>query len=324
MKNIAILTGGDSEERVISLKSAAIVQKHLDSSRFRSFLIDIEGQSWKDLGSGGQINRNDFSLEIGDKKIRFDAAFAALHGAPLENGQMQGYLEMMGIPYTCCDGFVSALTMNKANTKTLLAPHGVPMAKSFLLKKGQPVDFQQLATLGLPVFVKPNDHGSSFGVTKVKTAEDLPTAIEFAFSFSENVMVEAFMPGREFANGVLRCGGEIVVLPITEIVTEDEFFTFEAKYEGRSLEITPAPLTAEQTAQAQSWTRKIYEILGCRGFVRVDYILVGEVFQLIEVNTIPGMTEASLVPQQAVAHGWTLAEFFNGVLEELLTDSKSR
>lgn len=317
MKNIAILTGGDSEERVISLKSSAVVKKYLDPKRFRAFEIDIKGSNWHELSTGAQVDKNDFSIKIGRKKVRFQAAFAALHGAPLENGQMQGYLEMMGVPYTCCDGFVSALTMNKAATKAVLAPHGVPMAASVLLKKGEGIDFEKLAALGIPVFVKPNDHGSSFGVSKVKTAEDLPKAIDFAFSFSENVLVEAFMPGREFANGVMQIDGEITVLPITEIRPDDEFFTFEAKYEGRSTEITPAPLTAEQTALCQSWTKKIYKILGCRGFVRVDYILVGDVFQIIEVNTVPGMTDASLVPQQAVAAGMTLHEFFNKVLEEV-------
>ncbi len=318
MKNIAILTGGDSEERVISLKSSAVVKKYLDPARFQTFEIDIKGSDWRELSTGAEVDKNDFSIKIGRKKIRFDAAFAALHGAPLENGQMQGYLEMLGIPYTCCDGFVSALTMNKAATKALLAPHGVPMAASVLLKKGGEIDFEKLAALGIPVFVKPNDHGSSFGVSKVKSATDLSKAIEFAFSFSENVLVEAFMPGREFANGVMQIAGETVVLPITEIKPDDEFFTFEAKYEGRSTEITPAPLTAEQTALCQSWSKKIYKILGCRGFVRVDYILVGEVFQIIEVNTVPGMTDASLVPQQAVAAGMKLGEFFNKVLGEIL------
>ncbi len=319
MKNIAILTGGDSEERVVSLKSSAVVKKYLDPKRFRAFEIDVKGAEWHELATGAAVDKNDFSIKVDGEKVRFHAAFAALHGAPLENGQMQGYLEMLGVPYTCCDGFVSALTMNKAATKALLAPHGVPMAPSFLLKKGENIDLEKLATLGLPVFVKPNDHGSSFGVSKVKTAAELPTAIDYAFQFSETVMVEAFMPGREFANGVMQVGGEVVVLPITEIRPDDEFFTFQAKYEGKSVEITPAPLTPEQTALCQSWTRKIYGILGCRGFVRVDYILVGEVFQIIEVNTIPGMTDASLVPQQAVAAGMTLHEFFNGVMEEALS-----
>jgi D-alanine-D-alanine ligase len=318
VKNIAILTGGDSEERVISLKSSAVVKRFLDKKKCRGYEIDIQGTVWRDLESGADIDKNDFSLKIGRKKVKFDAVFAALHGAPLENGQMQGYLEMLGLPYSCCDGFVSALTMNKAFTKTLLAPHGVPMAASFSFKKGDKIDLEKIATLGFPLFVKPNDHGSSFGVSKVKTAADLQKAIDFAFQFSENVMAEAFMKGREFANGVLRKNGKIVVLPITEIIPDDEFFTFEAKYEGRSQEITPAVLTPKQTALCQSWSKKIYEILDCKGFVRVDYILVGEIFQIIEVNTIPGMTDASLVPQQAVAAGISLSDFFNGIVKEML------
>ncbi len=321
-KNIAILTGGDSEERVISLKSAAVVERHLNN-RYRCFQIDFDGPSWRELSTGQQVDKNDFSVLINGEKIRFDAAFVALHGAPLENGQLQGYFENIGLPYTCCDGFVSALTMNKALTKSVLAPHGVPMAKSILLEKGEKIDKKKVKKLGLPLFVKPNDHGSSFGVTKVKDWKKLDEAIEFAFRFSDRILIEAFMPGRELANGAFKNGSETVVLPITEIRPFDEFFTFEAKYEGRSEEITPAPLTAEQTAQVQKWTRKIYDVLGCRGFVRVDYIIDGDVPRLIEVNTIPGISEASLVPQQAVAAGFALGDFFEKVLENALAEKKS-
>lgn len=235
MKNIAILTGGDSAERVISLKSGQVVRENLPSDRYRTFLIDIQKADWRDLDSGSSIDKNDFSLCLTNgEKIHFDAAFAALHGSPLEDGKMQGYLEMIGIPYTCCDGYVSALTMSKHNTKLQLAPYQVPMAPSELLQKGAAVDVDQLLQLGLPLFVKPNDHGSSFGVTKVKTQEALLPAIMEAFGYSNEVMVEAFMPGREFSNGVMRVNGEIVVLPVTEIIPETEFFDFAAKYEGKS------------------------------------------------------------------------------------------
>lgn len=318
MKNIAILTGGDSEERVISLKSGQVVKDHLPADRYRTFLLDIQGADWRDLETGEAVDKNDFTIVRGGEKIRFDCAFAALHGSPLEDGKMQGYLEMLGVPYTCCDGYVSALTMNKHNTKTQLAPYGVPMAKSVLLRKGQAVDQAALLEMDLPLFVKPNTHGSSFGVSKVKTAEDLLPAIEEAWRFSPEAVVEAFMPGREFANGAFRHKGEVIVLPVTEIIPETEFFDFAAKYEGKSQEITPADLTPEQTRQCRERSGFLYDVLQCRGVVRFDYILVGDIFHILEANTIPGISPASLVPQQARAAGWELGEFFAALLEEAM------
>lgn len=318
MKNIAILTGGDSAERVISLQSGQVVKENLPADRYRSFLIDIQGSDWKALASGTQVNKNDFSLTLDGEKIRFDCAFAALHGSPLEDGKMQGYLDMIGLPYTCCDGYVSALTMNKHHTKVYVAPYGVPLAKSVLLRRGEPVEPSELLALGLPLFVKPNTHGSSFGVTKVKTAAELLPAIEAVWPYDGEAVVEAFMPGREFANGALRVNGEVVVLPITEIIPEKEFFDYEAKYEGKSQEITPAGLPPGLTQQCQERTRLLYEVLHCSGVVRFDYILVGETFYLLEANTIPGISPASIVPQQARAHGWNLGEFFALLIEEAL------
>lgn len=315
-KNIAILTGGDSAERIISLKSGQVVQEHLPADRYRTFLIDIQKSDWRDLATGTSIDKNDFSLTVRGEHIRFDAAFAALHGSPLEDGKMQGYLEMLGVPYTCCDGYVSALTMNKHNTKLQLAPHGVPMAKSVLLRRGDPVDREQLLAMGLPLFVKPNDHGSSFGVTKVKNAEALAPALEEAWRYSTEAVVEGYLPGREFGNGALRVNGDIVVLPVTEIIPETEFFDFAAKYEGKSQEVTPADLLPALTSQAQALSRQLYEVLKCRGVVRFDYILVGEIFYVLEANTIPGISPTSIVPQQAQAHGWTLGEFFSLLIEE--------
>ena len=316
MKNIAILTGGDSAERVISLKSGRVVFEHLPADRYRAFLIDIEGAHWRELETGIPIDKNDFSLTINGEKIRFDCAFAALHGSPLEDGKMQGYFDMLGLPYTCCDGYVSALTMNKHHTKTYLAPYSVPMAKSVLLRREEPVEMEQLLALGLPLFVKPNTHGSSFGVTKVKTAEQLMPAIEAVWPYDKEAVVEAFMPGREFSNGALRVNGEVLVLPITEIIPETEFFDFAAKYEGKSQEVTPADVSPELQQQCQARTRLLYEALNCRGVVRFDYILVGDTFNFLEANTIPGISPASIVPQQARAHGWSLGEFFALLVEE--------
>jgi D-alanine-D-alanine ligase len=318
MKNIAILTGGDSEERVISLQSGKVVEDHLPKDQYRTFQIDIQRGDWRDLATGTPVDKNDFSLHLEGYHVRFDGAFAALHGSPLENGQMQGYLDMMGIPYTCCNGFVSALTMNKHYTKSILRPHSIPMATSVLLPKGAAPDTEALLKMGLPLFVKPNTHGSSFGVTKVKAVENLMPAIDYAWSFGDEVVVEAFMPGREFGNGVFRYKGEIIALPVTEIIPETEFFDFAAKYEGRSKEITPADISSELGQQCQSLSKRIYRLLGCQGMVRMDYILVGDTFHFLEVNTIPGISPASIVPQQAVANGWSLGEFFGMVMEECL------
>ncbi len=321
MKNIAILTGGDSEERVISLRSGQVVRDNLPADRYRTFLIDIQKSDWRDMDSGQQIDKNNFTLPLKDETIHFDCAFAALHGSPLEDGKMQGYLELLGIPYTCCNGYVSALTMNKHNTKAQLAGMGIPMSPSVLLRRGDAIDQDKLLAMKLPLFVKPNDHGSSFGVSKVKTADELLPAIEEAFRFSHFVMVEAFMPGREFSNGVLRVKGDIVVLPITEIIPETEFFDFAAKYEGKSKEITPAELNPDLSRQCQQLTARIYDQLGCKGVVRIDYILVGDTFHLLEPNTIPGISPASIIPQQARAHGWDLSTFFSLLIEESISQN---
>jgi D-alanine-D-alanine ligase len=317
MKNIAILTGGDSAERVISLKSAQVVRDHLPLDRYRTYLIDIEGASWRDIDSGTPIDKNDFSLTLdGIGRITFDCAFAALHGSPLEDGKLQGYLELIGLPYTCCDGYVSALTMNKHYTKQQLHATTVPLARSLLLRRGTPVDPDAILDLGLPLFVKPNSHGSSFGVTKVKTADQLLPALDLAWQYDTEAVIESFLPGREFSNGALRYNGEIVVLPVTEIIPETEFFDFAAKYEGKSQEVTPADLPADLTEECRERTRFLYETLRCRGVVRFDYILVDDRFYFLEANTIPGISPASIVPQQARAYGWELGEFFALLIEE--------
>ncbi|MCS7036529.1 MAG: D-alanine--D-alanine ligase family protein [Saprospiraceae bacterium] len=320
MKNIAILTGGDSAERVISLRSGQVVYESLPADRYRRFLIDVQGSDWREVSAGVSVDKNDFSISVDGEVIRFDAVFGAIHGSPLEDGKMQGYFDMLGIPYTCCDGFVSALTMNKHLTKQVAAATGVPLAPSVLVRRGEAVDAGAIVSrLGLPLFVKPNTHGSSFGVTKVKTLEALLPAIEAVWPYDREALVEAFLPGREFSNGVFRSGGRVVALPVTEIIPETEFFDFAAKYEGKSQEITPAPLSDSLTEQCQAWSRRLYEALGCRGVVRCDYILVGETFHLLEVNTIPGLSSASIVPQQVRAYGWTLEQFFSQLLEEAIS-----
>jgi D-alanine-D-alanine ligase len=323
--NIAILMGGDSEERVISIKTATVIQKHLHSEKMQTRLIDIAGAKWIDAETQTAIDKNDFSLKLGRKKIKFDVVFAAIHGAPLENGALQGYFDTMHIPYTCCNGFVAAMTMNKHITKAVAATVGTPMAKGVLIRKGEVVDATKLvASLGgqLPIFVKPNTHGSSFGVSKVKQMADLQTAIDFALGFDDEVLAEQFMPGREFGQGAFQHKGKVVVLPVTEIIPKKEFFDYEAKYEGASVEVTPAQISPALTKQATQLTKKLYAALGCSGVVRFDYILVGDTFQMLEVNTIPGMSEASIVPQQVVAYGWSLSQFFTALVLEAVRDIK--
>lgn len=319
MKNIAILTGGDSAERVISLRSGQVVYDHLPRDRYRPFLIDVQGAHWREMSSGSAIDKNDFSLPAKEGRLHFDAVFGAIHGSPLEDGKMQGYFDVLGLPYTCCDGFTSALTMNKHATKQLAKAVEMPLAPSVLVRHGDLVDTDALVRqLGLPMFVKPNTHGSSFGVTKVKTPEALEPALEAVWPYDREALVEAFLPGREFSNGVFRTGGQVIALPVTEIIPETEFFDFAAKYEGKSQEITPANLPLSLAEQCQEWSRRLYEALGCSGIVRCDYILVGETFHLLEVNTIPGLSPASIVPQQVQAYGWTLEYFFSLLIEEAI------
>jgi len=325
---VAILSGGDSEERVVSEKSALVVHKYLPEGKYDARIIDINRASWTDVSTGLAIDKNDFSLKTGDNRWIPDVVFCAIHGAPMENGVIQGYFDILGIPYTCCNGFVSGLTMSKYLTKQVLKDRGIPMAKEiFVTQKDYEAGLDIPAIidqLKLPLFVKPNAHGSSFGVRKVKSAEELKPAIDYAFGFDDNIMIEAFMDGREFGNGVMRVDGKVVVLPVTEIIPENEFFDFEAKYEGASREVTPAEIPDELKQQIQSMTARIYEALECSGFVRIDYILIGDIFHLIEVNTVPGLSEASIIPQQAVAHGWTLSEFFDLAVTEALHPKTGR
>jgi D-alanine-D-alanine ligase len=322
MKNIAILTGGDSAERVISLRSAQVVYEHLPADRYRCFQIDVQGADWREVPSGSPIDKNDFSLRLDGERIRFDCVFGALHGSPLEDGKMQGYLDLLQIPYTCCNGFVSALTMNKYATKQMAAALGVPLAPSVLVRYGEPLVPEDIVNaLGLPLFVKPNTHGSSFGVTKVKRQEDLIPAIEAVWPYDREALLEAFLPGREFSGGVFRTKGEVVALPVTEIIPETEFFDFAAKYEGKSQEITPAALPEHLAERCRQQSRRLYEAFNCRGVIRCDYILVDEAFYLLEINTIPGLSPASIVPQQVRACGWTLSDFFGLLIEEAFSYS---
>jgi len=321
MKTIAIAAGGNSSEFEISVKSAREVGQIL-SFRYMIYIIIIRDTNWyweDQKGMYHNIDKNDFSLTYNDKKIKFDGVFVAIHGTPGENGLLQGYFDMMGIPYTSCGAFCSSLTFNKQACKLYLKEYGISMAKAVLIRKGEKVDLVNiLEQTELPCFVKPNDSGSSFGVTKVKQKEELQGAIDIAFKESNDVLIEAFMNGREVACGVLKTKNKMVVLPVTEIRSKNEFFDYEAKYiPGHSEEITPAEMPLAITNEIQKISKFVYNVLGCKGIVRVDFIVVGEKPYFIEINTIPGMTKESIVPKQAVAAGISLEELYSMSVENM-------
>ncbi len=321
MKTIAIVAGGDSSEFGISVKSANEVSKVL-SSLYKTYVIIIRGTNWywEDLkGRYHNIDKNDFTLETDESRIRFNAIFIAIHGTPGENGLLQGYFDMMGIPYSSCGAFCSALTFNKQVCKLFLRDYNIPMAESVLVRAGGDIDAESvIRRTGLPCFVKPNDSGSSFGVTKVKKIGELMPAIANAAKESNEVIIEAFMDGREVACGVVKTKKESIVLPVTEIISKNEFFDFEAKYTpGRSDEVTPAEMPVELTNEIRTISSRIYDLLGCKGIVRVDFIVIRNKPYFLEINSIPGMTEESLIPKQAKAAGIDLKKLYSLVLEDL-------
>ena len=321
MKTIAIAAGGDSSEFEISVKSAEEVSKIL-SSRYIVYIIIIRGTNWyweDQKGRYHNIDKNDFSLTHNDHKIKFAGVFIAIHGTPGENGLLQGYFDIMGIPYTSCDAFCSALTFNKQACKLFLKEYGITMANAVLIRKGETLDpVFLIKKTGLPCFVKPNDSGSSFGVTKVKQEKDLLSAIDIAFKESDEVLIEAFMNGREVACGVFKTKNKTIVLPVTEIISKNEFFDYEAKYiPGKSDEITPADMPLTVIDEIQRISKFVYELLGCKGIVRVDFIVIEEKPYFIEINTVPGMTKESLVPKQAEAAGISLEELYSMAVENM-------
>src|SRR5674476_149142 len=321
MKTIAITAGGDSSEFEISIKSAGEVSKIL-SSKYVVYIIVIRGTNWywKDKkGRYHNIDKNDFSLQNDDHRIKFDGVFIAIHGTPGENGLLQGYFDMMKIPYTSCDAFCSALTFNKQACKLFLKEYGIKMADAVLIRKGDKFDLTDLnKQIGMPCYVKHNDRGSSVGVTKVKQKKELLPAIETAFKESDSVLIESFIVGREVACGVIKTKAKTLVLPLIEIISKNEFFDYEAKYtQGRSDEITPADVPPAITKEIQRISKYVYEILGCKGIVRVDFIVAGETPFFIEINTVPGMTKESLVPKEAAAAGISLEELYSMAVENM-------
>ena len=321
MRTIAIVAGGDSSEFEVSVKSAGEVKKIL-LAHYNIYIINIKGSDWyweDNKGRYHSIDKNDFTLNSDDSKIRFDAVFIAIHGTPGENGLLQGYFDMLKIPYTSCNAFCSALTFNKHACKLYLKEYGISVANAVLVRNDclqNPADV--IEKVGLPCFVKPNDSGSSFGVTKVKRTEDFPKALQTAFKESNEALVESFIEGREVACGVIKTRKKSLVLPVTEIISKNEFFDYEAKYTpGKSEEVTPARLPMAVTHEIQNLSSGIYDILGCRGIVRVDFIIKKDTPYFIEINTIPGMTEESLVPKQAAAAGISLDALYPMIIENL-------
>jgi D-alanine-D-alanine ligase len=319
MKKIAIIMGGYSSEYKISLTSGNVVYQNLDKTKFKGYRIHIFKEKWvyvDDNDTEFIIDKNDFSVTVNNEKITFDCVFNAIHGTPGEDGLMQAYFDLLGIPQNSCDYYQAALTFNKRDLLSVLKPYGVKSATSYYLNLGDEIKQDEiLEKVGLPCFVKPNKSGSSFGISKVKTKDELLFAIENAYKEDNELIIESFLDGTEVSVGVINFKGETFVLPITEIVSENDFFDYEAKYLGKSQEITPARISEDIAIKIRDVAKKAYTILKMSGFSRSEFIIVdGEPFML-EMNTIPGLTTESLIPQQARSAGILLEDLFTNSIE---------
>ncbi|MBX9783568.1 MAG: D-alanine--D-alanine ligase [Chitinophagaceae bacterium] len=323
-KKIALVTGGCSGEAVISYKTAKTIYNHLEKEKYEVYLIDITVDGWMyedENGNKQLVDKNDFTILVNGTKLKFDAAFIALHGTPGEDGKLQGYFDMLGIPYTSCNAATSAITFNKRYSVAVASFAGLKVAKSVHLFKHIPFDAGSI-NLKMPVFVKPNNGGSSIGMSKVNKKEDLAFAVEKAFKEDEQVLVEEMIEGREFTIGVFRSKGEIIALPMTEVKAHDDkdFFDFEAKYQGKSDEVTPAVASETHYKNVADAAKKIYSVFNCRGVIRIDFIYNEAEQQpyMLEINSIPGQSDASIVPQQVRAYGWTLEQFYSALAEDAI------
>lgn len=324
MIHIAILAGGPSAERGISLKSAKTIAAHLPKEKYSTTTIDVNPDAWSEIDGTRIVDLNRFWLHDGNGDATgpvFDFAFIIIHGTPAEDGKLQGYLEMKGIPHSACGVLASALTFNKQMCKEYLRPFGIPLAESIILKSAPSQQEVEAHNIHPPLFVKPNNNGSSYGVTKVKDWNQLNEAVHTALEYDHEVMIERALQGTEFSCGVVREGSHLHVFPVTQIIPEGEFFDFAAKYEGRSKEITPAEIDPKLSKQCQDRSTYLYSLLGCRGMVRFDYILEDGTFYLLEANTTPGMSEASIIPQQAIAYGWTISKLLDVVVEDCMNNA---
>ena len=326
-RTVAIIAGGDSSEHEVSMNSAKGIYSFIDKERYNLYIVELSKKAWEAVfadGSRSTVDKNDFSFMDGDKKIKPDFAYITIHGTPGENGILQGYFELLDIPYSTCDVLVSAMTFSKFTLNQYLKGFGIRVAESMLVNKRFGIEDKDVVEkIGLPCFIKPNASGSSFGVTKVKTVEQIQPALQAAFAESDDVMIEAFMDGIELANGCYKTKDKSVVFPITEVVSDNEFFDYNAKYKGEVTEITPARLSPELTDRVKKLTSAIYDILGCKGIVRVDYIITeGEKINMLEVNTTPGMTATSFIPQQVKAAGLDIKDVMTDIIEEGLAQKQ--
>ena len=318
---IAIVAGGDSSENPVSLRSAATILENMDKQRYEPYIVEIEGKNWqvhiKD-GVTAPVDRNDFSFSLNGTKKVFDYAYITIHGTPGENGVFEGYLRLMRIPFSTCDVLASALTFNKFVLNKTMKSCKVNVANSRRLRKGDVVDPDKIIRkVGLPCFIKPTDGGSSFGTTKVKTREQIIPAVDEAFKENNEIMIESFMQGTEVTNGYYKTRKREVKLPVTEVVPKSDFFDYDAKYNGKVEEITPARIPDELRDRIQDLTAKIYDLIGCHGIIRNDYIITdGDKINLLEVNTTPGMTATSFIPQQIKAAGMNLTDVFTEIIED--------
>ncbi|RQO69756.1 D-alanine--D-alanine ligase [Pedobacter sp. KBW06] len=325
-KTLALLTGGTTGEWVVSVKSAATIAQNLDADKFDVYKIMLTQQGWFYEPADSlkiEVDRNDFSLNIKGRKVTFDGVFIAIHGSPGEDGKLQGYFDMIGLPYTTCNALTSAVTMNKGYTKSIVTGiENLNVAKSVQVFKNTGYSIEQIKKdLKLPYFVKPNNGGSSIGMSKVTHGADLQKAIDKAFKEDDQLLIEEFISGREFTVGVVRLDGKIMVLPVTEVETAKEFFDFEAKYTpGVATETTPAPIKAETKSRVAQIAEKVYLKLNCSGVVRIDFILTEDEgdFYFIEINTIPGQTATSFIPQQVAAAGMKLNDFYTKLVKETI------
>ena len=320
-RRIAIVAGGYSSEFPVSLRSAQGIYSFMDKDRYDIYIVKLTRDEWfVELPDGetSEIDKNDFSFVEGGRIRHFDFVYITIHGTPGEDGRLQGYLDMIGLPYSTCDTLVSAMTFNKFVCNRYLHAFGIPIAHSIVLRNGQTVSDREIVEqIGLPCFIKPNVGGSSCGATKVKIEEEIQPAIKKAFDEGKEVIIEAFMAGTEITCGCYKTRKRDVVLPVTEVVSKNEFFDYEAKYTASKVEeITPARLSEEMTVKVQERTSFIYDILGCKGIIRVDYIIVGKEPYLLEVNTTPGMTETSFIPQQVKAAGMEMKQVLSEIIED--------
>lgn len=321
-KNIAIIMGGYSSEVNISLKSGNVVFKHLDREKYNPFRVHILKEKWVALDDHDveyKINKNNFSFLKGITNTNFDCVFNAIHGNPGENGMILSYLELLGFKHTSAPFYQMALTFNKRDTLSVVKEYGVKTAVSFYLNQGDHIDTDQIiAKVGLPCFIKPNNAGSSYGISKAYTKEEVLQGIETAYKEDTAILIESFLDGTEVSVGVLEYKGAIKVLPITEIVSENDFFDYEAKYEGKSQEITPARISSEEKSRVEAIAKKVYKVLNMSGFSRAEYILINGEPHFLEINTVPGMTLESILPQQAKEAGISLHELFDNSIQMAL------